>query len=308
MRARRARAALTVAGIALGVGILFAALATNASIDRSVDRTVLEAIGRADLRIAAFQETGLSVATLTVVRNTPGVAQATGQIERRTYLQAALGSGPRPPVTLLAVDPSLDRVVHDRQGFADLASDGEVLVSEDLAREDGLAVGSTIVVQGAAADVRLTVRGVLSGNGPILDGDGRAALVTLQAARAAFGPIGLSRIDLTVGPGVTPAAVTQELERRLGLEPYLLFPPAGCVRAVAGLPGEAVEVPVAGVVLEIAMGVLVPVAAALEPAWRAGRTSPIEALRSRPEQGPAIRARLRWLAVVFAAIAVAGLL
>jgi putative ABC transport system permease protein len=399
LRARPARTVLTATGIALGVGILFAALATNASIDRSVDRTVVEAVGRADLRIAAFQETGLSDATLAAVRDTPGITLAAGQVERRTYLQAPLGSGPRPPVTVLAVDPTIDGAIHPAPGLATLRADGDVLISERLADDDSLSVGSTIVIQGAGDDLKLTVRGIIPGRGPVLDGDGRTAIVTLAAGRAAFGPVGLSGIDVMVDPGTSPAAVAQELERRLVQEPYLLFSPAdlaaslrastadfqattaliaavtlfggaflifntlsmtvtelfrevgllraagttrrqihrlvltqavilgalgsvvgigvgwllaavmaGYVRSVAGVSVEAVELPLAAVVLAAFIGVAVTVAAALEPAWRAGRISPIEALRSRPEQGPAIRARLRWLAVVFATIAVAGLL
>ena len=70
------RSLLTVIGIGLGVGILFAAQATNASIDRSVDRTVKQLVGRADLRVSAFQETGLSDTTLAAIRGTPGVAIA----------------------------------------------------------------------------------------------------------------------------------------------------------------------------------------------------------------------------------------
>ncbi|MDQ6794842.1 MAG: FtsX-like permease family protein, partial [Chloroflexota bacterium] len=46
----------------------------------------------------------------------------------------------------------------------------------------------------------------------------------------------------------------------------------------------------------------------LEPAWRAGRISPVEALRYRAEQMRGERARLRWLVVVFVAVGIAGLL
>ncbi len=50
------------------------------------------------------------------------------------------------------------------------------------------------------------------------------------------------------------------------------------------------------------------VAAALEPARRAGRIPPVEALKSRFELPTARRARLRWLVAVFATIGVVGLL
>lgn len=70
--ARRARTILTLVGIALGVGVLFAALATNDGIDRSVQRTVHDLIGRADLRVEAFAEKGLSDATVTAIRAHPG--------------------------------------------------------------------------------------------------------------------------------------------------------------------------------------------------------------------------------------------
>src|SRR2546423_1176874 len=108
--ARRARSLLTIGGIALGVGVLFAALATNEGIDRSVDRTVRDIIGRADLRIAAFAERGLSEDTLQVVRDTPGVAVAAPEIERRTYLAPIAGRGTAvaPPVTVVGVEPALD--------------------------------------------------------------------------------------------------------------------------------------------------------------------------------------------------------
>ncbi|HVA85899.1 MAG TPA: hypothetical protein VNF73_06225, partial [Candidatus Saccharimonadales bacterium] len=73
MVSRRLRSLLTVAGIALGVGVLFATLATNAGIDRSVERTVTDVLGRTDLRVTAFQEVGLNPATIRAVATTPGV-------------------------------------------------------------------------------------------------------------------------------------------------------------------------------------------------------------------------------------------
>ena len=58
------------------VGMLHAALLTSAGIDQAVDRTVESMIGRADLRIAAFQERGLSDETVAQIEMMPGVAVA----------------------------------------------------------------------------------------------------------------------------------------------------------------------------------------------------------------------------------------
>jgi putative ABC transport system permease protein len=52
--------------------------------------------------------------------------------------------------------------------------------------------------------------------------------------------------------------------------------------------------------------VVVTLAASLEPAWRAGRISPVEALRRGPA-GAVAGARLRWLALVFGVLALAAL-
>ena len=86
-RARRGRTLLIVVGIALGVGVLFASLATDAGIDAAIDRTVRDIVGRADLRVAAFGEDG-PVARERRPRSTrrPGVAVAAPALERRTYL------------------------------------------------------------------------------------------------------------------------------------------------------------------------------------------------------------------------------
>ncbi|MGZ8501514.1 MAG: ABC transporter permease [Candidatus Limnocylindrales bacterium] len=59
------------------------------------------------------------------------------------------------------------------------------------------------------------------------------------------------------------------------------------------------------VALALGVGTLVALAAALEPADRAGRIPPIEALRPAGI-GQTFRARLRWLVVVFLVVALAG--
>jgi putative ABC transport system permease protein len=82
----------------------------------------------------------------------------------------------------------------------------------------------------------------------------------------------------------------------------------GYVRGIASVPLDGLSVPPFGIALAVVVGVAVTIAAALEPAVRAGRVSPIEALRSRPTQAAGGRARLRWLVVVFAVVAVAGAL
>ena len=87
-RARPLRTLLTIVGIALGVGVLYASLATDAGIDAAIDRTVRDLVGRADLRVAAFGEAGLCRATIDGRRRHAGVAVAAPALERRTYLGA----------------------------------------------------------------------------------------------------------------------------------------------------------------------------------------------------------------------------
>ena len=151
--ARPLRTALTVAGIALGVGVLVAALIVNASLDAAVDRSVRDLMGRADLRVAAFEEQGLSAATVAAVATTPGVVTVAPTLERRTYPLPATAATTLPaPITVVGIERALDPAIHDRPLTAGTplgtGDDHAALVSADLAREDGLGVGSTITLLG----------------------------------------------------------------------------------------------------------------------------------------------------------------
>ena len=76
---------------------------------------------------------------------------------------------------------------------------------------------------------------------------------------------------------------------------------AAAVRSLTGAPIGNIILDPAALGIAIMLGLLVTLAAALEPAWRAGRVPPVEALR----RGPALMAlapRLRRLAVAGAAL------
>ena len=64
--------------------------------------------------------------------------------------------------------------------------------------------------------------------------------------------------------------------------------------------------PLDGIVLALLVGIGVTLAAAVEPARRASRIQPVEALRAQLDPRSTRTARLRWLAVVFVVVAVVG--
>ncbi|HSW43008.1 MAG TPA: FtsX-like permease family protein, partial [Patescibacteria group bacterium] len=85
---------------------------------------------------------------------------------------------------------------------------------------------------------------------------------------------------------------------------------AGAVALLAGTGTALAELtlPPGALALGAVLGFIVTAAAAVEPALRAGRISPVEALRLRLDQGAVLRARLRWLLLVFGVVGLVGLL
>jgi putative ABC transport system permease protein len=403
--ARRTRSVLTILGVALGVGVLFASLATNAGIERSIDRTVRDLVGRADLRVSAFQERGLSDDTVIRIQTTPGVSLAVPEIEQRVYLSREVGAaGPLPaPVTVVGIDPLLDGVIHDLPLVRGLGltrrDEATAVISERLARDDGYELGSPITIQRTGEPEEFRVVGIIAGDGPALGAVGRTVILPIDAVRRLFELDGVTRVDVQVSDGASIEEVEAALGTRLTTQPYVLSSPrdlaaslrastadfqattaliaavalfagaflifntlsmtvaervrevgllraAGATRrqvmafilsgaAVLGVGGAVVglavgltlatfisayvrqiaavaldrlETPLSAFVVAAVVGILVTVFAALEPAWRASRIPPVEALRLRAEPGRGQGARLRWLVGVFAIVAVIGLL
>ncbi len=245
LAARRGRTALSVIAIALGVGVLFASIATDAGIAASIDRTVRDLVGRADLRVSAFQDRGLSVETVAAIADAPGVSVAAPVLERRIYLEpepldptpVADGSLPA-PVTLIAIDPQLDAAIRDMplaagEGLAG-TEEFAVLITERLALEDGLRVGGDVsILAGTDGPVPLRIAGLIEGDGPFVGSAGRTVIIPIRTAQRLLGDDGVSRVDIVVGEGASADEVEDALEVALTTEPYVLSSPRQVASALA---------------------------------------------------------------------------
>jgi len=240
--ARPGRSVLSIIGVAIGVAVLVAALAVTAGMDASIDRTVQTIVGRADLRVSAFAESGLSSGTATALDAVPGVALTAPAIERRSFIGAEPGHPTTTePVTVLGIDPDREPRVHDltlARGTALAGPDQDAaLITERLAAAEELDVGSQLEILGAGAPVHVSVIGVLAGDGPVVDGPGRTVVLPIgTAARlndadgAGAGsdtalPSGITRVDMVLAAGADATTVTASIGAAPLTEPYVLSTP-----------------------------------------------------------------------------------
>jgi putative ABC transport system permease protein len=233
LRARPGRTLLSIVGIALGVGVLFASLATDAGIEASIDRTVRDLVGQADLRVSAFQDERLSPETVAAIEAAPGVVVAAPVLEKRTFLEQDADSvdATNPPVTIIAVDPAREARVRDLGVIRGTPLSGPeafgVVITETLAADVGLDVGSQVrvTVGPGSGPTSLDVVGVLPGDGPFVGSGGRTIMIPLTTAQRLFQDDGVSRVDILVGEGATAGEVADALEVALTTEPYVLSSP-----------------------------------------------------------------------------------
>src|SRR5688500_13622675 len=196
--ARPLRSLLTIVGIALGIAVLSASLTLGAALDQSVERTVREMVGRADLRVSSFLETGLSETSVEAITTADDVLDATPVIERRTFPFDSPSGAAVDAVTVLGIDPASYARLHDLELVAGSslgsATEPVVLMSEELAAQDGYALGGkfTLLRDGGLVDLRIV--GLVAGFGP-LPGPGRTVIAPLEVARTMFGIQGPPRVD-----------------------------------------------------------------------------------------------------------------
>ena len=242
LRRRPLRTALTILGIAIGVGLVFGTLSVDGAASSGAAGYAGQLSGRADLVVRAFGEGTLSAGTLSAVADTPGVLETSPQVRRPTFVtgSAQEAGSSFGPVTLVGVDPAVDRALHGETlaGGAFLAAGDAagVLVAQTWASSNRLGVGSRISLVGGGGQRTFTVRGLLAPSGPALADGGRVLFVTIDAARALFAvpPGEADLVEVRVDPAVGVAVVETRLETRLTSQPYVLSTASDDAAALSG--------------------------------------------------------------------------
>jgi putative ABC transport system permease protein len=209
LTARPARTALTVLGVALGVALVAGTLLAADAATRGVARAAEELYGEADLRVRAFDDDGLSAASVAAIEALPGVSVSAPLAERRLILSTQ--PGPDEQVfTLLAVgvDPAAEAALGRPALTAGEALDASrpdgALVNARWAEAHALGIGDALLLTGASPETApLTIIGLLDDTG-VGALSGGSVIVVGQAILAPptfLVPTPVTAMDLAVRDG-----------------------------------------------------------------------------------------------------------
>jgi putative ABC transport system permease protein len=211
------RSALVIFGIALGVCMLAAVLATNDSLVAAFQDMVDRVAGKADLTVAGG-DAGIPSTLTGEVADLEGVEHAAAMLEVVTRTPDGKGGS----LLVLGVDFLGDtfflpfaqegeqKVVEDPLAFANDPT--AILVSKKLARERGLTVGSELPLLTAEGAKTFHVKGLLEDQGPAASFGGQVVVMFIDAAQVSFDRgYAVDRIDVVVREGYERAQVKQRI-------------------------------------------------------------------------------------------------
>ena len=246
------RAAITVLGISLGVGVAIAIRLANASALESFRAATDSIAGETSLQITGttgrFDE--MLLADLGWLRGYGQVSPViTGyaMIEPGADGSAAAPRGANPTrgplLQVLGVDVLRDRMLRRyrllrvsengseptaRELLILLADPKSVVLTEQFARRHGISIGSLIALLIGDARRDFVVRGLLLDEGPARALQGNFALMDIAAAQLAFNRIGLlDRVDVKLKRGLDINVAEAEIESRLPIGLRMLRPDTG---------------------------------------------------------------------------------
>jgi putative ABC transport system permease protein len=211
------RTALVVFGIALGVCMLSGVLATNDSLLAAFEDMVDRVAGKADLTVAG-SDSGIPSSLTGEIAEIEGVAHAAAMLEVSTHSADGRGG----PLLVLGVDFLGDTfflpfaqdgrsVVDDPLAFVNDPT--AILVSERLAKDRGLHVGSSLPLVTTNGVVAFHVKGLLKDTGPAASFGGQVVVMFLDAAQVSFARgYAVDRIDVVVDPQFAVSDVQKRIQ------------------------------------------------------------------------------------------------
>jgi putative ABC transport system permease protein len=228
LRARPLRTALAVIGVALGVAIVAATSITTGAADQAVRSAAAELLGRADVRLRAFDETGFTPRTVQTLRSLPGVEAAAAVAERRLQVTTDPGDDEQVfTLLVLGVDPAVEPEVRDPHLAAgvELSADSptDALVPADWAARTGLSIGDGLLLSGRLPGAPpLRIVGLLDRVGFGALERGEVLVMSRQALDAAYDvPSPIRYLDLVVADDATVADLLADIDAVM-TEPYVV--------------------------------------------------------------------------------------
>lgn len=213
------RTALVVFGIALGVCMLSAVLATNRTLIVAFEDMVDRVAGKADFTVAG-SDSGIPSSLTGEVADVEGVAHAAAMLEVVTRTADDRGGS----LLVLGVDflgdtfflpfaqEGKNQVIDDPLIFVNDPT--AVLISEKLASERGLKVGDGIPLVTTTGVTTFKVHGILKNEGPASSFGGQVVVMFIDAAQVSFSRgFAVDRIDIVVKEGFVAEQVQERVQK-----------------------------------------------------------------------------------------------
>lgn len=228
LRRRPGRFALTAAGTAFGVAVLFAVLVATGATNDALNRDLKGSVGTSDVFVSPVGSYDAVVPSkaLTKIRAFRDVERISPYLSFRSSLQNPRSRKPVPPgsrdniVFVVGVDLAIDREIttyalSDGRFFKEGAD--EIVVSRSLADRRDLRVGDGVLVATPSGLRPVTITGVLADVGAGVGNQGNSTYTSLATARRLDGKGDvLSGLAVVLADGVDRTAWIDEQRATLG--------------------------------------------------------------------------------------------